>query len=660
MSSAHVLIVDDDPRLLKITRARLTSAGYRVTATQSVSLALEAARADRPDAIVSDVIMDELDGFALASVFGDDPDLTSVPIVLITSHVDGHDEHRLAAAVGARALVERSSDFTAELAALRRVLDAPTTSTQPAETWSAESHVRRLTGQMAHAIHKNQRDLVASERRFQALVENLPDVVWSATVDGAITMISRRVFDVLGISVEDVLAAPEKIWIARTHLEDLERVEQALSTLVATGETLNLEHRWRHPNGRWLWLHVRAALGQDAAGATCVDGIFSDVTERKQLEDQLFQAQKLEAIGQLTSGIAHDFNNILSVILLNAQFLTEALEESDPRHADAQEIHGAAQRAASLTRQLLTFSRREVVAPRFVDVNQTIREFEKMLRRVIGSDIELRVSLADNTGEIYIDPGQLEQVVMNLVVNARDAMPAGGQLLIQTTVIDRPVDPDGANGGPHVVLTVSDNGCGMSTETQQHIFEPFFTTKGAGKGTGLGLSTCYGIVTRAGGQISVHSEPDEGTVFKVVVPRAAAGNQAVDSAAKAPDDVRGHETVLLAEDDDAVRATLSRALADLGYRVFETADARQVPFEIASGETAVDLIVSDYAIRGGTGNDLVERVRARRGPVKALFMSGHTDLPALRGQPFIHKPFVPSAIAKRIRELLDGRADSRP
>jgi nitrogen-specific signal transduction histidine kinase/CheY-like chemotaxis protein len=394
-----------------------------------------------------------------------------------------------------------------------------------------------------------------------------------------------------------------------------------------------------------------------------MDGMITDITERKQLEESVRLSQKMEAIGQLTGGIAHDFNNILASILANSHFLIEDLADHDPRRADAQEIKIAAERAAALTRQLLAFSRRQVLEPTTVDLNSTVNGLEKMLRRLIGEDIEFSVIPGADLGSVRVDVGQLEQVIMNLVVNARDAMPLGGGLLIETSNVELgdeyAASHVSAVPGSYVMLAVSDTGCGMNAETQRRIFEPFFTTKELGKGTGLGLSTCYGIVKQSGGYIWVYSEPGRGTTFKIYFPRVN-GRPEAGRKLSGSFNVRGSETILVVEDDDRVRNAVSRMLEPLGYTVLSARNAGEASDVVAHHAESIDLVLSDVVMPSSSGPEVVAELQRKAPAARALFMSGYTDHAVLRngalegGTNFIQKPFAPEALVKKVREVLDA------
>jgi len=384
----------------------------------------------------------------------------------------------------------------------------------------------------------------------------------------------------------------------------------------------------------------------------------------RESQERLRQAQKMEAIGRLAAGVAHDFNNMLTAILGYAQLAKMRLGADSPVASDLVEIRKAGERAAGLTRQLLAFSRQQVLQPRALDLNTVVVDLDKMLRRLIGADVELLARPGKDLGRVMADPGQIEQILLNLAVNARDAMPRGGRVTIETsettldehharTVLDVPP-------GGYVVLSVSDDGEGMDAETMTRIFEPFFTTKDPGKGTGLGLSTVFGIVKQSGGGIEVYSRPGHGATFKLYFPRVEAQAEAVVSLPRDLPAAAGTETVLVAEDDDAVRRLVHRTLTLHGYRVHESRNGHEAIRMLESDAEGIDLLITDIVMPGLGGAELLARVASVRPDLKVLCVSGHVDWATVHraaigsGTPFLHKPFTPEALAQKVREVLDG------
>jgi two-component system cell cycle sensor histidine kinase/response regulator CckA len=497
---------------------------------------------------------------------------------------------------------------------------------------------------------------LAAWRRHPTVLERLfddttSDVLWSGAVDGGNLWVSASAGRVCGLTPAEIVDTPINIWLGRAHPADAARIEEAYRLLVLTGAPFEVEYRWQRQDGAWIWLRGHAVM-RTGADAPIVDAVFTDISTQKRLEEQVRQLQKIEAVGQFTGGIAHDFNNLLAVILANDTLLLDGLPEGDPRRADAEGIMDAANRAAELTRQLLAFTRQHVFEPRVIELNGIVAGAERMLRRVIGEDVDLTLTLADGLGSVRADAGLMEQVLMNLVLNARDAMPEGGKLSIRTSAA--------ADG--HARLTVGDTGCGMDPDTKRRVFEPFFTTKPCGKGTGLGLSTCHGIVQQAGGSITVDSEPGRGTVFEVVLPVVGAETN---DPALAPrpipsDDYAGRETILVVEDEPGVRTLVHRMLSRLGYHVVCARDGQEAFAILHSAEGPIDLVLCDVVMPDVAGPEIVGRVQARSPKTRALFMSGHTTHSLVQngslqeGHAFIHKPFMPSALARKVREVLDA------
>jgi len=429
-----------------------------------------------------------------------------------------------------------------------------------------------------------------------------------------------------------------------------------------------VEATWKRKDGLLLTVQLSVrAVRNVASEVAYYETIVRDVTEQRRLQAQLMQAQKMEAVGRLAGGVAHDFNNLLTVIISYSDLLLEDLGRDDPKREDVAAVRKAAEGAAALTHQLLAFSRQQVLQPKVLDVNATVASTEKLLRRLIGEDIQLVAKLGSGLGSVKADPGQIEQVIMNLAVNARDAMPAGGQLTIETANVE--MDEAYVRGHPlaqpgrYVMLAVSDTGTGMDEQTKAHIFEPFFTTKELGKGTGLGLATVYGIVKQSGGFIWLYSEPGHGTSFKIYMPRVDESAERATPAAAAPLP-RGTETILVVEDAPAVRAVTRQVLERQGYTVLEAPNGGAALVLATKHHGPIHLLLTDVVMPGVNGRQLAEQLARPRPDMMVLFTSGYTDDSVVRhgvlesGIAYLQKPFTPDGVARKVREVLDSSRDS--
>jgi len=508
-----------------------------------------------------------------------------------------------------------------------------------------------------------------SEARVRRLVESNIIGIATGDLDGKVIDANDAFLALLGFTKEDVAAGSMR-WDALTPPEYREADRLAVEQLLSTGVAPLWEKQFIRKDGSRVPVLIGVATLTGMSGETEAVSFVVDITERKKLEQQLRQAQKVEAIGQLAGGIAHDFNNLLGIIIGYSEIFEERLGLGDPLRPKAEQIKKAGRRAASLTRQLLAFSRQQALEPKVLDLNAVIADTLKMLRRLIDENVELVAVPEPALGRVSADQGQIEQIIMNLTVNARDAMPHGGKLTISTgnaEMDDAFVRRNpGAVPGSYVVLSVSDTGCGMDHETQAHIFEPFFTTKGEGKGTGLGLATVYGVVKQSGGYISVESEPGKGSTFRIYLPRIEETVAATSCVDGGGEKAYGCETVLLVEDAHALRELARELLEAGGYTVLEAANGADAISLAEKHPGPIHLLLSDVVMPGMNGPELAGKIIGGRPDTKVLYMSGYTGdaLPVREllnsGAALLHKPFTGLSLATKVREVLAAAKPSPP
>jgi two-component system cell cycle sensor histidine kinase/response regulator CckA len=487
---------------------------------------------------------------------------------------------------------------------------------------------------------------------------------WVAELDGSDRLgWSAETHRIFGVPVSQFDGSSEAFF-AVVHVDDRATVRAASEAAAAGVHGYDIEHRVMRPDGTMRWVHERAAILRDAQGRPLrMVGTVQDITERRLLEDQLRQSQKMEAIGRLAGGIAHDLNNALTAIAGYAELALGEVASDHPARPDVEEIRRAAERAGSVTRQLLAFSRKRLLEPRIFDLNETIAGIARLLSRLLGAGVEVQTQLSDAALPVLGDPGQVEQAVINLAVNARDAMPDGGTLQLATArqIVDDTVarSHPPMPAGHYVVLSVSDSGHGMPLETQSHIFEPFFTTKDVGKGTGLGLSMVYGTIKQIGGFIFVDSAIGRGTTFRMYLPPAAVREPASGDVRRiVARERRGHETLLVAEDEPSVRNLVASALRRDGYRLLLAGSADEALTLAAAHEGPIDLLLTDAMMPGKSGVELAVLLTAQRPGLPVIIMSGYTeemlDVPGTTPRiSLLQKPFTPRDLCRRVREVLD-------
>ncbi len=539
-----------------------------------------------------------------------------------------------------------------------------------ADDYILKSSLKRLPSAVMNALgkknmqrekEKTEAELIAREEQYRLIAEHSRDLIYLLDQKGQFYYASPSFQKILGYTPSELVGRKA---FSLLHAEDRARARKSFEEALESGTGRTMQYRCKHKDGSWVLLESGVSWATDASGAPLKAVVVSrDIGERKRLEEQVRHAQKMEAVGRLAGGVAHDFNNLLTAMNGYADLLMRSLDLKDPRRADVTEIKETVGRAAVLTQQLLAFSRKQVTKPMVLDLNQVVSTVEKMVRRLIGEDVQLRTHLAPDLVKIRADVGQVEQILLNLSVNSRDAMPKGGSLEIRTTneTVDAPRAAEtGLPEGAYAVLLVRDTGCGMDKETLAHLFEPFFTTKTRGRGTGLGLSTVYGIVQQSNGHIRVESVEGEGTEFRMYFPPAVAVESPVEGSAEMEEFLKGTETLLLVEDDRSVRTMAGRVLVQSGFRVVEAASGEEALQWLDQNRDPIDLLVTDVVMNGISGLELSKRVVAQRPGTRVLYLSGYMEsdtrnsILAEVASSFLGKPFRPRDLIQKIRETLDA------
>ncbi|HBI14232.1 MAG TPA: hybrid sensor histidine kinase/response regulator [Desulfobulbaceae bacterium] len=784
-----ILIVDDDPSNLAVVTEYLQESEFEVLVAEDGRIALERARLARPNLILLDVLMPDMDGFETCRRLKEDEFTRDIPVIFMTALADTENKVKGFAA-GAVDYLTKPSQREEVLARVGVHLHIQQlTRDLKKVNASLESRVEERTAALkAEIAERRQAEeaLRKSEERFRALYEQNPTMYF--TLDGQGTVLSVNPFgaEQLGYTVQELIAQPvlqvfhpddrvavreqlqkclgqkdrvcswelrkmrkdgSMLWVREAarcvqggdgqpvvlvvceDITDRKKADEALAEskdfldkiINSISEPIfvkDREHRWvllndalcrfmgherkdllgksdydffpkeqadvfwekddvifdsgeanineeqiSDANGKVHTIVTTKTLYRDESGEAFIVGIINDITERMNLEAQLRQAVKMEAVGLLAGGVAHDFNNLLTAVNGYSDLLLRQLGEDNPLRKDIEQINRAGLRAASLTGQLLAFSRKQVVKPEVLDLNHVIRETEKMLKRLIGENIELATVLDPELGRVVADPGLIEQVIINLVVNARDAMPKGGKLTIETrnVVLDDSyaqwhveVEP-----GNYVLVTLSDTGIGMDEHTLSHIFEPFFTTKTKGTGTGLGLATVFGIVKQSGGNIGVYSEPGRGSTFKIYLPQVEEEKKTVQEDSSALELARGSEVILLVEDDETVLDLVSTTLKISGYTVIEAHNGREALKICEEKGHDIKLLITDVIMPGLDGSELAQSIKAIHPNIRVLFISGYADSAIVQhgvlqpGMAFLQKPFTSFGLSRKVREVLD-------
>ncbi|RNC68635.1 MAG: hybrid sensor histidine kinase/response regulator [Desulfuromonadales bacterium] len=640
MPPLRVLIIDDSPLdaelILRELRKGFSTQHVRVDTAQGM---LDALADGSWDIVISDYVMPLFSGLNAIALLRDKGH--DLPLIVVSGKV-GDDAAVETMRAGASDYIIKDN--------LARLVPAITRELKDAA-------VRRKRREAENALR-------LTEAKYRILVEQSPVSIVITDRNGTIEYVNPRFSLVTGYSAEDAVGQNPRI-LKSGHVSD-EDYRQLWDTITKGlewhGELLN-----KKKNGELFWERASISAIRDANGIiTHFVGIKEDITEQRRTSDQLRQVQKMEAIGQLAGGVAHDFNNLLTIINGYSSLILHEMPKEDPFRFEIERILHAGERAADLTHQLLAFSRRQILEPKEIHINQLVKNVEKMLKRLIRENVVLQTRLADRPGMVKADPGQVEQIIMNLVVNARDALENGGVVTIETAnaILDEVFTREnpGAVAGSYVMLAVHDNGIGMSQEVKRKIFEPFFTTKEQGRGTGLGLATVYGIVKQSGGYIRVDSEPGNGSSFFIYLPRIESATE-LETISSGKAATLGTETILVIEDEAGVLNLAVRTLSLKGYNVLQASRPAEAEKLFEHNRDRVDLVLTDVVMPGKNGPALVEEFRGKRPGLKIIFMSGYTDdtiAPQHMNDhqtAFIRKPFTPDGLTEKVREVLDSRVE---
>jgi PAS domain S-box-containing protein len=670
----NVLLVDDFPSNLKLLEMLLASQGHSTRSAANGQEALALARQEPPDLIIADILMPVMDGYALCRAWMEEPRLKSVPFIFYTATYQSDEDETFALSLGAAAFLRKPMEPDAFLVQIQEVIRRTLAEgLTPPEATVTEEHsflklynerlVQKLDQRSQNLARRvEELELLESTLRLKSFaLEAVANGILILDRQGLVEWVNPAYLELTGFDRQEVLGRKPRF--LESDAQDLAFYQRLWAT-VFSGEVWRGELMNRHKNGTSRLFHAAISPLRDEEGRLthCI-GIMQDITEQRRIETELLQSQKMEAIGRLAGGVAHDFNNMLNVILINAEMALGAELLPPAVQRCILEIKQAAERSADLTRQLLAFSRKQPAQPKRINLNQVVAENRKMLNRMIEGDIDLTLHPAPDLAFVFIDPSQVSQILTNLVINSRDALPGAGTISIETANVQveeaSALIYGGLTPGAYVQLTVSDTGCGMDPLTQKHIFEPFFTTKAEGKGTGLGLSMVYGIVKQNKGSVAVYSNLGLGTSFKIYLPAVEVEETALETEREGAL-AGGHETLLVAEDEKPMLEVMRMVLEEKGYRVLAAAHPLDTVLLANQKEGPIHLLITDVVMPGMNGMELHRRLEATRPGLKVLYISGYTgDILAKRGllheeTHFLQKPFRVKDLLQKVRDVLDS------
>jgi PAS domain S-box-containing protein len=669
-----ILIAEDDENSRVFLERALMSQGYDVVSAANGVQALEKAGQSPPDLIISDIMMPDMDGFELCRSVKQDERLRAIPFVFYTATFIEHQDEKLAMSLGASRFLIKPMEPDEFFESIRGVIDEHRHSEHPASegpvieiTELDRMHVEVLARKLDKKVHQLEEALGlvrANEERFRNIFEQAAVGIAHVALDGRFLRVNQKLADITGYSREELQERTlHDITFPEDRESDLTYVRNLLEQRI---ETYSVEKRYLHKEGHTVWVNLTVSL---VAATPHEPGYFiavvEDITGRKHLEAQLLQAQKMEAVGQLAGGIAHDFNNILTGIIGFGTLMDMRMNRNDPQRQNLNHILAGAERASTLTKSLLTFSRKQISNPQPVDLNEIIMRIGKFIKPVIGEDIDLKIATSNDPLAIKADAGQIEQALLNLATNARDAMTTGGLLTIETEPVLLDTDFMKAHGygepGEYARICVSDSGCGMDETTLKRVFEPFFSTKGVGKGTGLGLAMVYGIIKQHNGFINVYSEKGVGTTFSIYLPLTTSAIMEETGGEEELPEKRA-ATILVADDDLLVRELSEKVLGMFGFTVITAEDGNDAVRKFQENKDTIDLVVLDIIMPKMNGKEVSEKVKEISPAMKTVFISGYpADFITSRGMldekiELIEKPFNPRNLLNKVREVLDKRS----